>query len=80
MTSRLPVAARPLTLVGLRSLGDVDGELTAERVDSHHARVGGGAGERRQLVVTARDAVESLGEVGRPLQDDLLLASTAASC
>lgn len=32
----------------------------------------GRAGERRQLVVTARDAVEGLGEVGRPLQDDLL--------
>lgn len=32
----------------------------------------GGASERRQLVVAARDAVERLGEVGRPLQDDLL--------
>lgn len=28
---------RGLTLVGLRGLGDVDGELTAEGVDSHHA-------------------------------------------
>lgn len=32
----------------------------------------GRAGEGRQLVVTAGDAVERLGEVGRPLQDDLL--------
>lgn len=63
---------RALTLVGLRGLGDVDGELTAEWVHSHHPRVSGGAGERRQLVVTARDAVEGLGEIGRSLQDDLL--------
>lgn len=61
-------------MVGLRGLGDVDGKLTAERVDSHHPRVSGRAGERRQLVVTARDAVEGLGEVGRSLQDDLLQA------
>ncbi len=59
-------------MVGLRGLGDVDGELTAERVHSHHPRVSGGARERRQLVVAARDAVERLGEVGRSLQDDLL--------
>lgn len=60
-----------LTLVGLRGLGDVDGELTAERVHSHHPRVSR-ASQRRQLVVTAGDAVERLGEVGRSLQDDLL--------
>lgn len=61
-----------LTLVGLRGLGDVDGELTAERVHSHHPRVSGRAGERGQLVVAAGDAVERFGQVGRSLQDDLL--------
>lgn len=33
-TNRTPAVV--LTLVGLRGLGDVDGELTAERVDAHH--------------------------------------------
>lgn len=61
-----------LTLLGLRRLRDVDGELAAERVHSHHPRVSR-AGQRRQLVVTAGDAVERLGEVGRSLQDDLLV-------
>ena len=49
----------------------VDGELAAEGVHSHHA-VGGSVGERRDLVVVAGNAVERLGDVGRPLQDDLL--------
>lgn len=62
---------RSLTLLGLRGLGDVDGELAAEGVHAHHARVGG-ATQRRQLVVGAGDAVERLGEVGGAFQDDLL--------
>ena len=59
------------TLVVALGLGHVDGQLAAEGVHSHHA-VGGSVGERRDLVVVAGNAVERLGDVGRPLQDDLL--------
>ena len=59
------------TLVVALGLGHVDGQLAAEGVHSHHA-VGGGVGERGDLVVVAGNAVERLGDVGRPLQDDLL--------
>lgn len=62
-----------LTLVPLRGLGDVDGQLAAEGVDSHHAGVSGRAAERRQLVVAAGDAVQGLGQVSCPLQNDLLM-------
>lgn len=58
-------------MVGLRGLGDVDGELAAEGVHAHHPRVGG-ASEGGQLVVAAGDGVERLSEVSGPLQDDLL--------
>lgn len=61
-----------LTLVGLGCLADVDGQLTAEGVDAHHPGVSSRAGERRQLVVAARNAVERLSEVSGTLQDDLL--------
>lgn len=61
-----------LTLVGLCGLGDVDCELAAERVHSHHARVRTRSGQRGQLVMAAWHTVQSLGEIGRPLQDDLL--------
>ncbi|MEQ2180996.1 hypothetical protein GOODEAATRI_006911 [Goodea atripinnis] len=56
-----------LTLVSLGRLADVDGQLTAERVDAHHPGVSGGSGERRQLVVAAGDTVERLGEVSGSL-------------
>lgn len=63
-----------LTLLGLRGLGDVDGELAAEGIHAHHSRVGGAA-QRRKLVVGARNAVESFSEVSSTLQDDLLQES-----
>ena len=59
------------TLVVALGLGHVDGQLAAEGVHSHHA-VGGGVGQRGDLVVVAGNAVERLSDVGRPLQDDLL--------
>lgn len=64
-----------LTLVGLRCLGDVDGELAAEGVHAHHPRVRRAA-QRRQLVVAAGDAVERLRQVSCALQDDLLRGAT----
>lgn len=60
-----------LTLVPLRGLGDVDGQLAAEGVDSHHA-VGGCVGEGGDLVVVTGNAVQGLRYVCCPLQNDLL--------
>lgn len=56
----------------MRGLGDVDGELTPKRVDSHHAAVRGRVAEGRDLVVVPWDAVQGLGDICGPLQNDLL--------
>lgn len=68
---------RPPTLViGLGRLGHVHGQLAAERIHAHHARVCGGVTQGGDLVVIAGDAVQGLGDVGRSLQNDLLGAGT----
>ncbi len=51
------------TLVSLWGLRDVDGELAAERVNSHHARVTAGAWQRGQLVMAPWHAVQRLRQV-----------------
>lgn len=62
-----------LTLVvPLCGLGNADPQLAPVGVDAHHAAVSGRAGERRDLRGVARDAVQRLGDVRRPLQDDVL--------
>lgn len=65
--------AQPPTLViGLRRLRHVHGQLAAEGVHAHHARVRGGVAQRGDLVVIARDAVQRLRDISCPLQDDFL--------
>lgn len=62
-----------VTLISLRRLRDVDGQLAREGVDAHHAAVGGA----RELGVAPRHTVERLCDVGRTLQDDLLRGGAA---
>lgn len=52
-----------VTLISLRRLRDVDGQLAREGVDAHHATVGGA----RELGVAPRYAIERLCDVGRAL-------------
>lgn len=59
-------------VITLWSLGDVNRQLAPERVDAHHAAVGCSVSERWDLVVVAWYTVESLSDVCRPFQNDLL--------
>lgn len=63
---------RPTLLGALWRVADVDGQLAAEGVHPHHAGGAVGAGQRGELAGVAGDAVESLGNVRRSLQDDVL--------
>lgn len=63
----------PLTLIGsLCGFRDVDSKLAMERVDAHHASVHRAIRQARELVVGTWYVVERLGNVGCPLQNDLL--------
>lgn len=62
-----------LTLVvPLCRLRDADSQLAPVGVDSHHAAVSRRAGERGDLRGVPRDAVQRLGDVCGPLQNDVL--------
>lgn len=65
-------ARRPTLVVGLRCLRHVDGELAAEGVHAHHARVRRRVAQGGDLVVVAGHTVQRLGDVSCSLQDDLL--------
>lgn len=65
--------SRLLTLIGgLRGLGDVHGQLSAEGIHAHHSCVDRSVSEGRELAVVARDAVQGLCDVSRSLQNNLL--------
>lgn len=62
-----------LTLIGgLRRLGDIHGQLSTEGIHAHHSRMDRGVRECRELAVVARDTVQSLCNVSRSLQNNLL--------
>ena len=62
-----------LTLIGgLRCLRDIHGQLSTEGIHAHHSRMDRGVREGRELAVVARDAVQSLCDVSRSLQNNLL--------
>lgn len=60
-----------LSVFTLCCLRDVDGQLTTEGVDSHHA-MGAGVAQGCDLVVVPGDAIERLSDVRRSLKDHFL--------
>lgn len=64
---------RLLTLIGgLRCLRDIHSQLSTEGIHAHHSCVDRSVGEGRELAVVAGDAVQSLRDVSRSLQNNLL--------
>jgi hypothetical protein len=65
--------SRLLTLIGgLGCLRDIHGQLSAEGIHAHHPCMDGGVSEGGELVVVARDTVQSLCNVGCSLQNNFL--------
>lgn len=64
---------RLLTLIGgLRCLRDIHSQLSTEGIHAHHSCVDRSVGEGRELAVVAGHAVQSLRDVSRSLQNNLL--------